>query len=156
MASPRAKTIFKRGFWLIWIIAALVGGYYAITSNPVLGRWAELPQVGFPTNRKLTSYQSRGVEFYRTRSFVTFGMGIEGRPIDYYGKYSFSGTNLIKLETKGFRTVLNGKQIDQSITGPRAALAMPAIWHLSADGKMLEEQDNFGEGGQRTFYREKK
>jgi hypothetical protein len=75
--------------------------------------------------------------------------------VNAYGKYSFIGSNLIKLEIKGFRAVIKSNFVDMPVKSlPFASAIKPKIWRLSEDGQILEEVDYFGDGGSRKFYKE--
>ncbi|HEY2081625.1 MAG TPA: hypothetical protein VGI88_02485, partial [Verrucomicrobiae bacterium] len=74
-------------------------------------------------------------------------MEMNGRPVDYYGKYHFLGSNLISLEIKGFRATLTNKVFDWPVKGSILESGMkPQLWRLSADSQSLQEVNYFGDG----------
>lgn len=131
-----------------------MGVYLAVTYNALLGKWSAPAERDSPFETNHLG-AVKGYEFFRTRRFTTFGMEMDGRPVEYYGRYHFLASNLVSMEIKGLRVTITNKVFDLPVKGSIFELGMkPKLWRLSGDGRMLEETEYFGDGIPSTYFKE--
>jgi hypothetical protein len=138
------------------IVAACVAGYFILTNNALLGTWSAPGDVDlFPPKTGAPPTTMKGIKFFRSRKFTTFGMNANGGSANPYGTYHFWKSNLVSLDIKGFHVTLTNRDVDIPIKGSFfAPLMEPQIWRISEDGKSLEEVGYSGDGTAQRLYKE--
>jgi hypothetical protein len=130
--------------WCFFIVAAVAVGaslFWAISwaTNPLLGRWIQASADSGRYPGEIEASGERGIEFFTRSRFAMFGYKVDGRIVNPYGTYSFE-SNRVKLQTTGFRAIIDGTNADVKLKFP-PELNRPRYLKYSHQAQELEEED---------------